>query len=151
MNALTSPLLTDLYQLTMLEAYLSEGMEETAAFEFYVRDLPAGRGFLVASGLDSLLSFLEDLSFSAAAGTKIILDIGDDETVFHAFPIPSLPVRRSSQSTVTSKIFVTFVPLSSSTAAPKRMAPFWSGCILQVIFPDCLSIVMPGTWGASRL
>ena len=65
MNALTSPLLTDLYQLTMLEAYLSEGMEETAAFEFYARDLPAGRGFLIASGLDSLLSFLEDLSFSA--------------------------------------------------------------------------------------
>jgi nicotinate phosphoribosyltransferase len=63
-NALTSPLLTDLYQLTMLEAYLQEGMEETAAFEFYVRDLPADRGFLVASGLESLLTFLENLSFS---------------------------------------------------------------------------------------
>ena len=49
----------------MLEAYLREGMEETAAFEFYVRDLPAHRGFLIASGLDSLLSFLENLSFSA--------------------------------------------------------------------------------------
>ncbi|MCE5263385.1 MAG: nicotinate phosphoribosyltransferase [Deltaproteobacteria bacterium] len=65
MDALTSPLLTDLYQLTMWEAYLSEGMEETAAFEFYVRDLPAQRGFLIASGLESLLSFLENLSFSA--------------------------------------------------------------------------------------
>jgi nicotinate phosphoribosyltransferase len=64
MNALTSPLLTDLYQFTMLEAYLSEGMEETAAFEFYVRDLPAGRGFLVAAGLESLVSFLENLRFS---------------------------------------------------------------------------------------
>lgn len=65
MNALTSPLLTDLYQLTMLEAYLSEGMKETAAFEFYVRNLPSERGFLVAAGLDSLLSFLENLTFSA--------------------------------------------------------------------------------------
>ncbi len=65
MNALTSPLLTDLYQLTMWEAYLSEGMDETAAFEFYVRDLPTQRGFLIASGLESLLSFLENLSFSA--------------------------------------------------------------------------------------
>ena len=64
MNALTSPLLTDLYQFTMLEAYLREGMEETAAFEFYVRELPTDRGFLVASGLESLLSFLENLSFS---------------------------------------------------------------------------------------
>ena len=65
MNALTSPLLTDLYQLTMLEAYLSEGMGETAVFEFYVRNLPADRGFLVAAGLESLLSFLENLRFSA--------------------------------------------------------------------------------------
>ncbi len=64
MNALASPLLTDLYQLTMLEAYLSEGMEETAVFEFYVRELPADRGFLVASGIESLLFFLEGLSFS---------------------------------------------------------------------------------------
>ena len=63
MNALTSPLLTDLYQLTMLEAYLSEGMEETAVFEFYVRDLPADRGFLVAAGLESLISFLENCVF----------------------------------------------------------------------------------------
>jgi nicotinate phosphoribosyltransferase len=65
MNALTSPLLTDLYQLTMMEAYLSEGMAQTAAFEFYVRSLPPERGFLVASGLSSLLDFLEDLRFSA--------------------------------------------------------------------------------------
>jgi nicotinate phosphoribosyltransferase len=64
MNALTSPLLTDLYQLTMLEAYLREGMEEMAVFEFYVRDLPASRGFLIAAGQDSLLSFLENLRFS---------------------------------------------------------------------------------------
>jgi nicotinate phosphoribosyltransferase len=64
MNAITSPLLTDLYQLTMLEAYLREGMDKAAAFEFYVRNLPAERGFLVAAGLESLLSFLENLRFS---------------------------------------------------------------------------------------
>jgi hypothetical protein len=44
-GSFTSPLLTDLYQFTMLEAYLREGMEETAAFEFTVRDLSADRGF----------------------------------------------------------------------------------------------------------
>ena len=64
MNPLTSPLLTDLYQLTMLEAYLHADMEETAVFEFYVRNLPPNRGFLVASGLESVLSWLENLSFS---------------------------------------------------------------------------------------
>jgi len=59
-----SPLLTDLYQLTMLEAYIREGMEETAVFEFYVRSLPKNRGFLVSAGLESVLSFLEDLAFT---------------------------------------------------------------------------------------
>jgi nicotinate phosphoribosyltransferase len=64
MNPLTSPLLTDLYQLTMLEAYLREGMEETAVFEFFIRNLPKNRGFLVAAGLESVLSYLEGLLFT---------------------------------------------------------------------------------------
>lgn len=60
-----SVLLTDLYQLTMLQAYFDQGMEETAVFEFFVRKLPAGRNFLVACGLEMALDFLEDLQFSA--------------------------------------------------------------------------------------
>jgi len=66
MNPLTSPLLTDLYQLTMLQGYIDNGMHEDAVFEFYVRKLPEKRGFLMAAGLDTLLAFLEDLQFSAA-------------------------------------------------------------------------------------
>jgi nicotinate phosphoribosyltransferase len=38
-----SALLTDLYQLTMLQAYFDEGMRETAVFEFFLRALPPGR------------------------------------------------------------------------------------------------------------
>lgn len=64
MNPLSSPLLTDLYQLTMLQAYLDEGMHEDAVFEFYVRRLPEKRNFLVAAGIDTLLIYLENLSFS---------------------------------------------------------------------------------------
>lgn len=65
-NPLTSPLLTDLYQLTMMETYLQTGMDKTAVFEFYVRKLPETRGFLIATGLNSVLSFLENLQFSSA-------------------------------------------------------------------------------------
>lgn len=54
----TSVLLTDLYQLTMLQAYFDQRMEETAVFEFFVRKLPAQRNFLVAAGLEQALSFL---------------------------------------------------------------------------------------------
>jgi nicotinate phosphoribosyltransferase len=60
-----SPLLTDLYQLTMLDAYLQEGMQEPAVFELFVRRLPPQRNFLVAAGLEQALQFLETLSFSA--------------------------------------------------------------------------------------
>ena len=59
-----SPLLTDLYQLTMLQAYLSGDLRETAAFEFFIRRLPPDRGFLVACGLETLLCFIEKMRFS---------------------------------------------------------------------------------------
>ncbi len=64
MNPLSSPLLTDLYQLTMLQVYLERGMQDTAVFEFFVRRLPPNRNFLMAAGLEQLLEFLEELGFS---------------------------------------------------------------------------------------
>ncbi|HET9701002.1 MAG TPA: nicotinate phosphoribosyltransferase [Burkholderiales bacterium] len=63
MNPMSSPLLTDLYQLTMLQGYIEQGMEQPAVFEFFVRKLPKGRNFLVAAGLDQALEFLENLRF----------------------------------------------------------------------------------------
>lgn len=60
----TSALLTDLYQLTMLQAYFDHGMKETAVFEFFVRKLPAKRNFLIAAGLEQALAFLEQVRFS---------------------------------------------------------------------------------------
>jgi nicotinate phosphoribosyltransferase len=61
-----SALLTDLYQLSMLQAYLDEGMEQTAVFELFVRKLPPRRNFLIAAGLEQALEFLETLKFTAA-------------------------------------------------------------------------------------
>ena len=59
-----SPLLTDLYQLTMLDAYYRLGMDKPAAFEFFVRRLPHARNFLVAAGLEQVLDYLENLRFA---------------------------------------------------------------------------------------
>jgi nicotinate phosphoribosyltransferase len=64
MDPLTSPLLTDLYQLNMIQAYLDHGETKTAVFEFFVRKLPPQRGFLVAAGLEQALDLLESLRFS---------------------------------------------------------------------------------------
>ncbi len=57
-------LLTDLYELTMLQAYHARGMNATAAFEFFVRKLPARRNYLVAAGLEQALDYLEALRFT---------------------------------------------------------------------------------------
>ena len=59
-------LLTDLYQLTMLQGYLAEGMNDEAAFEFFVRRLPESRRFLVAVGLEQALDYLSALRFTDA-------------------------------------------------------------------------------------
>src|SRR5450631_536707 len=60
------PLLTDLYELNMVQAYLDRGEDKEAVFEFFVRRLPARRGFLLAAGLDDALDYLETLAFSKA-------------------------------------------------------------------------------------
>lgn len=59
-----SALLTDFYQLTMLQAYGDRSMNETAVFEFFVRKLPENRNFLLAAGLEQVLDYLENLRFT---------------------------------------------------------------------------------------
>jgi nicotinate phosphoribosyltransferase len=59
-----SPLLTDLYELTMLQAYRAGGMNDTAVFELYVRALPPGRNFLLAAGLEQVVEYLLALRFA---------------------------------------------------------------------------------------
>lgn len=56
-------LFTDLYQLTMLQAYFVEGMNDQAVFDLFVRRL-GNRNYLVACGLETCLHFLETLRFS---------------------------------------------------------------------------------------
>jgi nicotinate phosphoribosyltransferase len=70
-----SPLVTDFYELTMLQAYFDCGMNDTATFEFFIRRLPPGRNFLMAAGLAQVVEYLETLCFADAdidwlAGTK---------------------------------------------------------------------------------
>src|SRR6056297_1620289 len=63
LERLGSPNLTDLYQLTMLQAYRHIGMDDIAVFEFFVRKLPDHRNFMLAAGLQQLLDYLVDFRF----------------------------------------------------------------------------------------
>ena len=60
-------LFTDLYQLTMLQAYAEHGLTGRATFELYARTLPEGRNYLLACGLDDVLAYLEGLRFGEEA------------------------------------------------------------------------------------
>ena len=61
-----SALITDLYQLTMLQAYRKLGLGRTAVFELYARRLPPERGYLLVAGLEQVLEYLEGLRFESA-------------------------------------------------------------------------------------
>ncbi len=58
-------LLTDLYELTMLQAYHAEQMNGRAVFELFVRALPRTRNFLLAAGLAQVVEHLQELRFGA--------------------------------------------------------------------------------------
>ncbi|MEW6611725.1 MAG: nicotinate phosphoribosyltransferase [Pseudomonadota bacterium] len=60
-------LVTDLYQLTMLQTYFEHGRQENTVFEFFFRDLPPSRNFLVFAGLGTVLNHLERLRFGPRA------------------------------------------------------------------------------------
>ena len=70
MTRSTSPLLTDLYELNMVQAYLDRAEDKEAVFEFFVRRLPARRGFLLAAGLDDALDYLD---FAKSLGAEYIM------------------------------------------------------------------------------
>ena len=57
-------MLTDFYELTMLESYLAHSMNGIAVFDLFVRRLPPTRNYLVACGLEDVLHYLETFSFS---------------------------------------------------------------------------------------
>jgi nicotinate phosphoribosyltransferase len=57
-------LLLDLYELTMGESYLAQGIaERPATFQLSCRRLPDGWGYLVAAGVEDVLDYLEGLRF----------------------------------------------------------------------------------------
>ena len=57
-------LLTDLYELTMAQCYFQNGMSGRATFSLHVRTAPPDRGYMVCAGLEEVLRYLEEWSFS---------------------------------------------------------------------------------------
>lgn len=60
-------LLTDLYELTMVQAYWTHDMNDTATFSLFSRRLPKDRNFLLAAGINEALTVVQELHFSHGA------------------------------------------------------------------------------------
>ena len=58
-------LFTDLYELTMSQAFHRQGMAATATFSLFTRTYPPNRGYLVSAGLEDVLDYLSNLNFSS--------------------------------------------------------------------------------------
>lgn len=74
-----SPLLTDLYQLTMAYGYFRRGlMRDDSVFHLFFRKLPFGGGYAVAAGLDDVLEFVSNYRFSRADTEFLATLLGSD-------------------------------------------------------------------------
>lgn len=57
-------LLTDLYELTMMQGYFKEKNPETVVFDMFYRKNPSGSGYAITCGLEQVIDYIKGLSFS---------------------------------------------------------------------------------------
>ena len=74
-------LITDLYELTMAESYLREGMNGEATFSLFIRDYPQSRSCFISAGLESLLQILPEFHFSDES-LRYLVSLGKFSTRF---------------------------------------------------------------------
>lgn len=63
MSTLNLTLLTDLYELTMMQGYFKNGNQDIAVFDAFYRNNPSGGGYAVCAGLAQVIDYIENLHF----------------------------------------------------------------------------------------
>ena len=57
-------LLTDLYELTMIQGYYEKGQNEKVIFDVFFRQNPCNNGYSVCAGLDQVIDYIKNLHFT---------------------------------------------------------------------------------------
>ncbi len=66
MNTQNLTLLTDLYELTMMQGYFkNENRNETVIFDAFYRTNPCDGGYAISAGLEQVIEYIKNLHFSA--------------------------------------------------------------------------------------
>ena len=66
MDARNLTLLTDLYELTMMQGYFKNDTNATVVFDVFYRQNPSGSGYAITAGLDQVIDYIKNLHFSAS-------------------------------------------------------------------------------------
>ena len=64
MSTLNLTMLTDLYQLTMMQGYFKSHNQDIAVFDAFYRSNPCGGGYAISAGLEQVIDYIENLHFS---------------------------------------------------------------------------------------
>ncbi|ROR25746.1 nicotinate phosphoribosyltransferase [Mobilisporobacter senegalensis] len=56
-------LLTDFYELTMMQGYFKNKSNETVIFDAFYRSNPSGNGYAVCAGLEQMIDYIKNLHF----------------------------------------------------------------------------------------
>ena len=64
MNRQDLTLLTDLYELTMMQGYYAKGQNEKVIFDVFFRQNPCNNGYSVCAGLDQVIDYIKNLNFT---------------------------------------------------------------------------------------
>ena len=64
MRANNLTLLTDLYELTMMQGYFKNPTNQTVIFDMFYRNNPCGGSFAIAAGLEQMIEYIENLHFT---------------------------------------------------------------------------------------
>ena len=65
MNFKSMSLLTDFYELTMMQGYFdAESYDRVVVFDVFYRINPSGNGFAIAVGLEQVIDYIKNLRYS---------------------------------------------------------------------------------------
>ena len=65
MSTLNLTLLTDLYEITMMQGYFKSGKKDFAVFDAFYRKNPCDGGYAICAGLEQVIDYIEHLHFDA--------------------------------------------------------------------------------------
>ena len=64
MRAMNLTLLTDLYELTMMQGYFKNPTDQLVVFDAFYRKNPCDGGYAIAAGLEQIIEYIRDLHFT---------------------------------------------------------------------------------------